>query len=55
MTTQQALARIVAHEDLPFDSMLAMMRQLLGGEFSDTLVVALLVALLRCQRRLCRN
>lgn len=45
MNAQHTLARIVAHEDLPLDSMLALMRQLLRGELNDTLAVALMVAL----------
>lgn len=45
MNAQQALARIVAFEDLPFDDMLMLMRQLIAGELGDTLAVALMVAL----------
>jgi anthranilate phosphoribosyltransferase len=45
MNAQHTLARIVAHEELPLDGMLALMRQLLRGELDDTLAVALMVAL----------
>jgi len=45
MNAQHALARLVAHEELPPHRMLALMRQLLRGELDDTLAVALMVAL----------
>jgi anthranilate phosphoribosyltransferase len=45
MTPQEALARIVDHREIFHDEMLSLMRQIMGGEVSATLIAAIIAAL----------
>ena len=45
MTPQEALVRVIEHREIFHDEMLALMRQIMGGEMSPTLIAAILVGL----------
>jgi len=45
MTPQEALARIVEHREIFHDEMLSLMRQIMSGEVSATLIAAIIAAL----------
>ena len=45
MTPQDALTRIIEHREIFHDEMLALMRQIMSGEMSPTLIAAILIGL----------
>ena len=45
MTPQEALARIVDHREIFHEEMLSLMRQIMSGEVSATLIGAIIAAL----------
>ncbi len=45
MTPQEALARVIEHREIFHDEMLSLMRQIMGGEMSPTLIAALIMGL----------
>src|SRR6187551_3375577 len=45
MTPQEALARIVDHREIFHEEMLSLMRQIMGGEVSATLIAAVIAGL----------
>ena len=45
MTPQQALSRVISHQEIPYDDMLALMRQIMQGEVSPVLIAALITGL----------
>ncbi len=45
MTPQEALARVIEHREIFHDEMLSLMRQIMGGEMSPTLIAALIIGL----------
>lgn len=45
MTPQEALTRVIEHREIFYDEMLALMRQIMSGEMSPTLIAALIVGL----------
>jgi anthranilate phosphoribosyltransferase len=45
MTPQDALVRVIEHREIFHDEMLALMRQIMSGEMSPTLIAAILVGL----------
>ena len=45
MTPQEALARIVEHREIFHEEMLSLMRQIMRGEVSATLIAAIIAAL----------
>ena len=45
MTPQDALVRIIEHREIFHDEMLALMRQIMSGEMSPTLIAAILIGL----------
>ena len=45
MTPQDALVRIVEHREIFHDEMLALMRQIMSGEMSPTLIAAIIIGL----------
>ena len=42
MTPQVALQRIITHQEIPYDDMVALMRQIMRGEVSPVLMAAIL-------------
>ena len=45
MTPQDALTRIIEHREIFHDEMLALMRQIMSGEMSPTLIAAIIIGL----------
>src|SRR5258706_12958280 len=45
MNSQEALTRLIEHREIFHDEMLALMRQIMGGEMSPVLIAALTVGL----------
>jgi anthranilate phosphoribosyltransferase len=45
MTPQEALVRVIEHREIFHDEMLSLMRQIMSGEISPTLVAAILIGL----------
>jgi anthranilate phosphoribosyltransferase len=45
MTPQDALVRVIEHREIFHDEMLSLMRQIMGGEMSPTLIAAIIVGL----------
>ena len=45
MTPQEALVRIIEHREIFHDEMLALMRQIMNGEMSPTLISAIIIGL----------
>ena len=45
MTPQEALVRVIEHREIFHDEMLSLMRQIMSGEISPTLIAAILVGL----------
>lgn len=45
MTPQEALVRVIDHREISRDEMLALMRQIMSGEVSPTLIAAILIGL----------
>lgn len=45
MTPQVALQRIITHQEIPYDDMVALMRQIMRGEVSPVLMAAILAGL----------
>ena len=45
MTPQDALARVIEHREIFHDEMLSLMRQIMSGEMSPTLIAAILIGL----------
>jgi len=45
MTPQEALARVIEHREIFHDEMLALMRQIMNGEMSPTLISAIIIGL----------
>ncbi len=45
MTPQQALHRIIAHQDITHDEMVSLMRQIMHGEISPILIAAIIIGL----------
>ena len=45
MTLQVALQRIITHQEIPYDDMVALMRQIMRGEVSPVLMAAILSGL----------
>ncbi|MEX0960574.1 MAG: anthranilate phosphoribosyltransferase [Burkholderiales bacterium] len=45
MTPQDALVRVIEHREIFHDEMLSLMRQIMSGEMSPTMIAALIVAL----------
>jgi anthranilate phosphoribosyltransferase len=45
MTPQDALVRVIEHREIFHDEMLALMRQIMSGEMSPTLIAAILIGL----------
>ena len=59
MTPQDALARVIEHREIFREEMLSLMRQIMTGEVSPTLIAALLIGLrvkigrASCRERVC--
>ncbi|PXW81588.1 anthranilate phosphoribosyltransferase [Nitrosomonas sp. Nm84] len=45
MTPQEALHRIIAHQEIPHDEMVSLMRQIMQGELSPVLIAAIITGL----------
>ena len=45
MTPQDALVRVIEHREIFHDEMLALMRQIMNGEMSPTLISAIIIGL----------
>ncbi len=45
MTPQEALARVIEHREIFHDEMLSLMRQIMSGEMSPTLIAAIIIGL----------
>ena len=45
MTPQEALVRVIEHREIFHDEMLALMRQIMNGEMSPTLISAIIIGL----------
>mgnify|MGYP001792689471 CR=1 FL=1 len=43
MTPQDALVRIIEHREIFHDEMLTLMRQIMNGEMSPTLIAAIII------------
>ncbi|WP_297325029.1 anthranilate phosphoribosyltransferase [Nitrosomonas sp.] len=45
MTPQEALHRIIAHQEIPHDEMVSLMRQIMQGKLSPVLIAAIIIGL----------